>query len=75
MKEFGYFEGDPAKIHLMSVRIGGGEYTVCGLAYDIGGPEEEKSWLGDFITTNKRTVTCPGCIVEIKNCRGVKCAS
>lgn len=57
---------DNGWVHLMSGN--NAEYTVCGDAFDIG----SEPGLEDLKPTDKKVVTCPKCIAEIKNCRGVK---
>ncbi len=69
MKE--YARSEDGLIHLVSAI--NGEYTVCGDAFDGGLPigEDNKS---DWTKTAKSIVTCPVCVREIINCRGVKTA-
>ena len=60
-----YTEGN-GYVHLMSGN--NAEYSVCGDAFDIG----SEPGMENLERTNKRVVTCPKCIAEIENCRGVK---
>lgn len=55
-------------VHLMSVL--NPEHTLCGDAFDIGFCENESC--GDLTPTSKKTVTCPRCVKEIENCRGIR---
>ena len=64
-KKFVEFEGF---IHLMSVQSGG-EFSLCGVAFDIGFHDGIEL---TFKPTQAKTVSCPACIREILNCRGVK---
>ena len=57
------------RTHLVSP-IGGSEHTLCGVAFDAGGSEDEPS-LTWKVTTNT-TVTCPWCVLVIRECKGVK---
>jgi len=56
-------------IHLMSDL--NPKFTICGYVYDICSGGEEES-IRKITSTNKKIVTCPKCIAEINNCRGVK---
>lgn len=68
-KEFG--EGNGC-VHLMSAL--NAEYTLCGDAFDVyaGSDGKESGVTEDISKTNKKVVTCPRCIAEIENCRGVR---
>jgi len=55
-------------VHLMGAIQG--EHSVCGLAFDAGASGDNED--GDLLSTNKTTVTCPNCIMEILNCREVR---
>lgn len=57
-------------VHIMSA-LGGGEYSLCGYAMDEH-LSEQRPETTEFIPTKKRTVTCPQCILEIRNLRYVK---
>lgn len=71
MAKYVEFEVDGINyVHVMSV-LSGGEYSVCGYAFDEHN-EEGGRITTEFIPTKKRTVTCPQCIREIQNLRYVK---
>ena len=57
-------------VHLVGV-VTGGEFTLCGDSFDIAETEDDYTE-GGLAHTNKKIVTCPNCIREILNCRGVK---
>lgn len=59
-------------VHLMCFHES--EHAVCGDAFDIGegyNPDDPDN-PGMMEHTDKRTVTCPDCIIQILNCRNVK---
>jgi len=59
-------------VHVMGpTEIAGGEYTLCGDAFDIAETERDFE-PGPFRSTKKRIVTCPACVAIIKQCRGIK---
>jgi hypothetical protein len=66
MREF--LENDKG-VHLVGVGQGG-EFTLCGDSFDISETESDFTE-GALIKTNKKTLTCPDCIREVQNCRGV----
>lgn len=69
MREF--LENDKG-VHLMAA-VHGGSFTLCGDSFDIAETQAALDFIdGALVVTKKRVITCPDCIVEIKNCRGVK---
>lgn len=75
-------------VHLVGV-IGGGEHTLCGVAFDAADSEHDESLrrliatangdAADFFRlrwtpTRKRTVTCPTCGAVVLLCQFVKVA-
>ncbi len=62
------FEGD---VHLISGE-GGGEHTLCGVAFDAVDSEHDESLR--FTPTKRRIITCPGCAGVVLACRGVRVA-
>lgn len=63
---FGYGKSSNGLVHLVSALSG--EFTLCGDAFDGGDTCDGADW-----TEHKRgPVTCPLCIEEIVNCRGVR---
>ena len=57
-------------VHIMG--LAGGEYTLCGDAFDMFSSERDMGPKYEFKPTQKRIVTCPDCIEVIELCRGVK---
>jgi len=55
-------------VHLINSVLMGGEFTLCGLAYDL----IDSNNGGELFPTNKKVVTCPECIKIIKLCQGIK---
>lgn len=68
LAEIKEFSENKEGVHLMSGL--NAEYSVCGMAFDAGSTNDNED--GDLIKTDKKIVTCPNCIIEIKNCRNVK---
>jgi hypothetical protein len=64
------FNEDDKYVHLMSVISP--EYSLCGRAWDLADTDPEEIHDGILRKTNKKVVTCPYCIKEIKNCKRVK---
>lgn len=63
------FEGD---VHLIAGG-GGGEHTLCGVAFDAADSEHDESLR--FTPTKRRIITCSGCASVVLACRGVRVAS
>lgn len=57
-------------VHLVHP-IMGGDYTLCGDAYDLASDEPGYAWRG----TLSRRVSCPKCAAVVMACRGVSIAS
>lgn len=55
-------------VHAVSP-IGGGEHTLCGVAFDAADSEGDESlrWLGP----SRRAVDCPMCCAVIRECRNM----
>jgi hypothetical protein len=66
MKQFVEAEGE---VHLVSP-IMGGEYTLCGDAFDLASDVPGYGWK----KAQSRTVTCKNCVEIINACRGVRVA-
>ena len=64
------FLENKAGVHVMGSNIGG-EFTLCGLSFDIAETEEGYED-GTLMDTAKKTVTCQGCIEIIMHCRGIR---
>lgn len=64
MAEFIEAEG---LIHLIN-KVSGGEFTLCGDAFDAGSERPGYEWH----STLRRTITCPYCAEIIVDCRGVR---
>ena len=66
MGEFVEAEG---LVHLVGPSMGG-EYTICGDAFDLGSHVGGYTWK----PTRLRTITCPRCVEMIEHCRGRRIA-
>lgn len=56
-------------VHLVSP-MQGGEFTLCGIAFDAG--DSEKDSTAQWRDTPSTTVTCDICIDVIEACQGIK---
>lgn len=66
MPKYGYGKSSDGLVHLVSVL--NGEFTLCGDAFEGC----DKGDGADWVRCKSGPVTCPKCISEIKNCRGVR---
>lgn len=57
------------RTHLVSP-ASGHEFSLCGISFDAGETEGEPSLV--WKPTTSTTVTCPSCIMIIRECQGVK---
>jgi hypothetical protein len=67
-----YAKSGDGAIHLISDL--NGEITLCGNAFEglaMNGEPTDDAW----VDHDSGPVTCPECIREIMNCRGVRCKS
>lgn len=64
-KRFVEYEGS---VHLISP-IMGGEFTICGDAFDAASSENMPEL--EQLPTTETVVTCPKCTLVIKECRNV----
>ena len=60
------------EVHLFPAVGGGGEHTLCGVAFDAADSEKDESLR--FRPTKRRTITCFGCAAVVLACRGVRIA-
>lgn len=56
-------------VHLMSP-VGGGEFTLCGIAFDAADSEQDKRLR--FRGAKREIVTCDLCANVVEVCRDVK---
>jgi len=66
----GYAKSGDGLIHLTSAL--NSEFTICGDAFDGEANERIKDDSTCHSFCKPQPITCPKCIVEIKNIRGVK---
>lgn len=69
MPRFDYAKSEDGLVHLVSAL--NGEFTLCGDAYD-GGLAVDEDNKSNWQCHKRGPVTCPRCVSEIKNCRGVR---
>lgn len=58
-----------AGVHLVNTEQQGGEFTLCGDAFDIDGIEGRST---TWRKTTRSIVTCPRCLKVVLMCRGVR---
>lgn len=66
MADFVEAEGE---VHMLNPLMGG-EFTLCGDAFDLASDEDGY----EQTVSKRRTVTCPHCAKVIRECRGVRIA-